>query len=93
MAYAATPKSTAVTLTTHGTAYKAPGTAQANRLLLKIFNDDQTNPIFYGDSAVTVSSGIYIAPGGESDWIPCSGDIYVINNVTDSATVRTLELA
>jgi len=90
MAYTTTPKSTQTTLAP-ATAAKVPATAQASRLLLKIFNDDVANPIYYGDSTVSTTNGIYIAPGGESDWIPCSGDIWALS--TPGTTVRTLELA
>ena len=90
MAFTTTPKSTQTTLAA-ATAAKVPATAQASRQLLKIFNDDQANPIYYGDSAVSTTTGIYVAPGGESDWIPCSGDIWALS--TPGTTVRTLELA
>jgi hypothetical protein len=91
-AYASTPKASQVSALAPTTATKAPGTAQASRLLLKIFNDDQAASIYYGDSAVTDAKGIPIPPGGESVWIPCSGDIYVYS-VAGGSTVRTLELA
>ena len=90
MAYAATPLSSVTTLTA-ATAAKVPATAQASRLLLKLFNDDQTSPIYYGSSTVSTVNGIYIAPGGESEWIPCSGDIWVLS--TPGTTVRALEMA
>ena len=89
-AYSSTPLSTQVTLAA-ATAAKAPATAQTNRVLLKIFNDDTANPVYYGGSTVTTSTGIYIAPGGESEWIPCSGDIWALS--TPGTTIRVLELA
>lgn len=92
MAYATTPKATQVAALAAATATKAPAVAQAARLLLKIYNDDTANSIFYGDAAVTALTGIPVAPGGESEWIPCSGDIYVISTAGGS-TVRTQELA
>ena len=67
-------------------------TGEKSRLLLKIFNDDTAANIFYGDSTVTASTGIPIPAGGESDWIPCSADIWVFSTA-GGFTVRTLELA
>lgn len=92
MAYAATPKSSSVAALTANTAVQAPGTPAAGRLLLKIFNDDPAANIYYGDSTVTVGTGIPIPPGGESEWIPCSGAVYVIS-LAGGSTVRTLELS
>lgn len=91
-AYASTPKASQVSALSAATATKAPGTAQASRLLLKIFNDDGSANIYFGDSTVTASTGIPIPAGGESDWIPCSGDIWVFSTA-GGFTVRTLELA
>ena len=89
-AYAATPLSSVTTLAA-ATAAKVPATAQASRLLLKLFNDDSANPVYYGGSTVSTANGIYIAPGGESDWIPCSGDVWALS--TPGTTVRSLEMA
>lgn len=90
MAFFATPKTTQVSALAATTATKAPTTAQGSRQLLKIFNDDPTASIFFGDSTVTDSKGIPIPPGGESDWIPCSGDIYVYS-VLGGFTARAFE--
>jgi hypothetical protein len=87
-AYFSTPLSSVTTLSA-ATAAKVPATAQANRLMLKLFNDDQNAPIFYGGSTVSASNGIAVQPGAESDWIPCSGDIWCYS--TGGTTVRALE--
>lgn len=91
-AYASVPKSTQVSALSATTATKAPTTAQTSRLLLKIFNDDPSAAIFWGDSTVTDSKGMPIPPNGESDWIPCSGDIYIYS-VLGGFTARAAELA
>jgi hypothetical protein len=88
VAYFATPLST-VTTVSAASATKVPATAQGSRLLLKLFNDDQTAPIYYGGSTVDATKGIPVGPGGESDWIPCSGDIWVYS--VAGTTVRSLE--
>jgi hypothetical protein len=89
-AYFSVPLSSATATLSANTATKAPTTAQASRLLLKLYNSDPDNPVYYGGSTVSVANGIPIAPGGESDWIPCSGDIYVIS-LAGGYTVRILE--
>lgn len=89
-AYFATPLTTATGNLAANTATKAPATAQASRLLLKIYNDDPGAPVFYGGATVTTANGIPIPPSGESDWIPCSGDIWVIS-VAGGYPVRTME--
>lgn len=90
MAYAATPKSS-VTTVPATTPTKVPGTVAGGRLLLKLYNNDETYPIYYGDSAVDNTKGTPIPPGGESAWIPCSGDIYVYS--IPGTTVRSMELS
>lgn len=92
MAFTATPKSTQVSALAATTATKAPTTAQSSRQLLKIYSDDPTANIYWGDSTVTDAKGIPIPPGGESDWIPCSGDIYIYS-VLGGFTARASELA
>lgn len=87
-AYFSVPLSSVTTLSA-ATAAKVPATAQTLRLMLKLFNDDPTYPVFYGGSTVTDTTGIPVPPGSESDWIPCSGDIWVYS--VAGTTVRALE--
>ena len=70
------------------TATIVPASALSGRKLLKIFNDLDTTT-YYGASGVTVSTGIPIPPGGESDWIPTDGGTYAIN--TAGGDIRYLE--
>jgi hypothetical protein len=87
-AYFATPLSS-VTTVPAATATKVPATAQGSRVMLKLFNDDAAASIFYGGSTVSATNGIPVGPGGESEWIPCSGDIWVYS--VAGTTVRALE--
>jgi len=89
-AYTATPLSSVTTLTA-ATAAPVPASPQSNRLLLKLYNFDSTYPVWYGGSSVSATTGIEIGPGAESDWIPCSGSIYVISTL--GTTVGSLEMA
>jgi hypothetical protein len=87
-AYFATPKTSTTSVGT--TATKIPATAQASRMMIKIVNLDATQAIYLGDSGVTTSTGWPLGPGAESDWIPCSGDIYGIV-ASGTATAASFE--
>lgn len=84
-AYFATPKSS-VTAVSAATATACPAVPQASRLLIKLFSDDPDD-CYWGDSTVDDTKGIPF--NGESDWIPCSGAIYVWSK--NGCNVRTLE--
>ncbi len=87
-AYFATPLSS-VTALSAGVAAKVPATAQGSRMMLKLYNEHDTVTAYYGGSTVSSSNGIPIPPGGESEWIPCSGDIWCI--CASAANIRALE--
>lgn len=90
MATPATPKSSQTNVSNVAT--KVPGTAQVSRQMVKLFNTDAALTVYYGDSAVTTTTGVPLYPGGESPWIWLSGDLYAIT-ASGTAVVASLELA
>lgn len=83
-----TTVTTAVTLTTHETAYKLPSTEQVGRKTIEIYNKSDYD-VYVGGPTVTIATGMLVAPG-ESYFKDAASGVYACST-DDGAIINVIE--